>query len=233
MDQLRRKFFWLLSGRIKIHQILVIFETINRFFLKFCVTLQYQEIHTAPLYFFSRNFIYFQQKEPIKVQIWWNFTWAVKSLTFCSLIGSFCINHIKFQLKKYRRVVSHDIEKWCKVYRKTDLLFHFQVWHEEFGEFSSEHSKLKWHEELGEISLQHSKVWKIVHWRVLFAQSIQCFSYKVSEGLYNYNMMQNLKENLFAAWKMTWGIWLIFMRAVESLKICTLIGSFCLKHLKI
>ena len=27
---------------------------------------------TTPLYFFSWNFIYFQQKEPIKVQIWWN-----------------------------------------------------------------------------------------------------------------------------------------------------------------
>ena len=26
----------------------------------------------TPLYFFSWNFIYFQQKEPIKVQIWWN-----------------------------------------------------------------------------------------------------------------------------------------------------------------
>ena len=26
----------------------------------------------TPLYFFNWNFIYFQQKEPIKVQIWWN-----------------------------------------------------------------------------------------------------------------------------------------------------------------
>ena len=28
----------------------------------------------TPLYFFSWNFIYFQHKDPIKVQIWWNFT---------------------------------------------------------------------------------------------------------------------------------------------------------------
>ena len=70
---------------------------------------------TTPLYFFSWNFIYFWQKEPIKVQIWWNFTWAVESLTLCTLMGSFCKNHIKFQLKKYRRVISHDIEEWCKV----------------------------------------------------------------------------------------------------------------------
>ena len=69
----------------------------------------------TPLYFFSWNFIYFQQKQPIKVQIWWNFTWAVESLKFCTLMGSFCPNHTKFQLKKYRRVISHDTEKWCKV----------------------------------------------------------------------------------------------------------------------
>ena len=50
----------------------------------------------TPLYFFSWNFIYFQQKEPIKVQIWWNFTWAVESLKFCTLMGSFCKNHRKF-----------------------------------------------------------------------------------------------------------------------------------------
>ena len=33
----------------------------------------------TPLYFFSFNFLYFQKKEPIKVQIWWNFTWAIFS----------------------------------------------------------------------------------------------------------------------------------------------------------
>ena len=69
----------------------------------------------TPLYFFSWNFIYFQQKEPIKVQIWWNFTWAVESLKFCTVVGSFCKNQIKFQLKKYRRLISHDIEEWYKV----------------------------------------------------------------------------------------------------------------------
>ena len=68
----------------------------------------------TPLYFFSWNFIYFQLKEPIKVQIWWNFTWAVNSMKFCTLMGSFCPNDIKFQLKKYRRIISYDTEEWCK-----------------------------------------------------------------------------------------------------------------------
>ena len=74
--QSKCKFFRLSSALIKIHQILVLFETKNNFFFKFCTTLWHHEtyfLHT----FFSWNFIYFQQKYPIKVQIWWNFTWAV------------------------------------------------------------------------------------------------------------------------------------------------------------
>ena len=80
------------------------------------------------LYIFSWNFTYFQQKE-----IWWHFTWAVKSLKFCTWMGSFYQNYIKFQLKRYT-------EKWWKVWRKTDLWF--QIWHEEFCEFSSNHPKV-------------------------------------------------------------------------------------------
>ena len=57
----------------------------------------------------------------------------------CAFIGFFCWKCIKFQLKKYRGVVSHDTEDWCKIWRKTDLLF--QNW-QEFGEFWSEHSKV-------------------------------------------------------------------------------------------
>ena len=38
--------------------------------------------------------------------------------------------------------------------------------------------------------------------------------------------MQNLKKNWLVVWKMTWRIWQIFARALESLKIGTLVGSF-------
>ena len=83
----------------------------------FLQTLHHSSVSSdvTPLQFFSCNFICFQQKEPIKLKIWWNFTWAVESLKFCTLIDSFGKNHIKFQLKKYRRVISHDTEEWCKV----------------------------------------------------------------------------------------------------------------------
>ena len=57
------------------------------------------------LYFYSWNFIYFQQKEHQSTNLV-NFTWAVKSLKFCTLMGYFYKNHIKFWLKKYRTIIS-------------------------------------------------------------------------------------------------------------------------------
>ena len=47
----------------------------------------------TPPSFFRWNFINFQ-----KDKNWWNFTWTVESLKFCTLIGSFCPNNWKFQL---------------------------------------------------------------------------------------------------------------------------------------
>ena len=63
----------------------------------------------------------------------------VKLHQICALMDSFCWKYVKFKLKKYRRVMSHDPEDWCKIWRKTDLLF--QKW-QEFGEFWPEQSKV-------------------------------------------------------------------------------------------
>ena len=91
-------------------------------------------------YFFSWNFIWFLQKEPIKVQNFRKMSTAqVKFHQICTLIGSFRCKYIKFQLKKYRGVMSHDTEDLCKIWRKTDLLL--QKW-QEFCEFWSKHSKV-------------------------------------------------------------------------------------------
>ena len=43
---------------------------------------------------------------------------------------------------------------------------------------------------------------------------------------WHWRVMQNLKKNWLVAWKMTWGIWQIFTRALESVKIGTLMGFF-------
>ena len=43
--------------------------------------------------------------------------------------------------------------------------------------------------------------------------------------------MQKLKKNWILLLYMTWGIWWILMRAVASLKICTLMCYFCRKYI--
>ena len=62
---------------------------------------------------------------------------AAESLEICSLMGSFCSKHVN--IKKYRRVMSHDNEEWCKVWRKTDSWF--QKWHDEFVNFNASSGK--------------------------------------------------------------------------------------------
>ena len=71
------------------------------------------------LYFFRWNFVLFWQKEPMKGPIISDF-WFHQILT---LTGSFCWKYIKFQLKKYREVVSHDTDNWLKIWKKIDFLF--------------------------------------------------------------------------------------------------------------
>ena len=58
----------------------------------------------------------------------------------CTFICSYCAKYLMFDLKKYRGVIFHDTEEWCKIWRKTDLLL--GKWHEEFGKFSPEHLKV-------------------------------------------------------------------------------------------
>ena len=58
-----------------------------------------------------------------------------------TLMGCFLPKYIMFELKKYRGVIIfHDAREWCKISRKTDLWF--GKWHEEFCNFSPEHSKV-------------------------------------------------------------------------------------------
>ena len=49
------------------------------------------------------------------------------------LMGSFWTKYILFELKKYRWVIFHDIEEWCKIWRKTDLRFENDM--RNFGNF--------------------------------------------------------------------------------------------------
>ena len=57
-----------------------------------------------------------------------------------TLMGCFWPKYIMFELKKYRGVIFHDTGEWRKIWTKTDLWFGKR--HEEFGNFSLEHSKV-------------------------------------------------------------------------------------------
>ena len=58
-----------------------------------------------------------------------------------TLISFFWAKYISFELKRYRGGATfHDIEEWCKIWRKTDILL--GTWHEKFDKFSPEHSKV-------------------------------------------------------------------------------------------
>ena len=47
---------------------------------------------------------------------------------------------------------------------------------------------------------------------------------------WHWKKFQTLKKNLLFVWKTTWGIWWTLTQAVESLKMCTLMGYFCRKY---
>ena len=66
---------------------------------------------------------------------------------------------------------------------------------------------------------------------------ILLIAYKVSDKKvqknylsWHWKAIQTWKKNWLFVWKMTWGISWILMRAVESLKISTLMGYFCRKY---
>ena len=63
-----------------------------------------------------------------------------KVLQICTLMGSLWPKYAMFDLTKYRVVIVHEIEGWCKTWRKTDL--RFRKWNKKFGEFLTEHLKV-------------------------------------------------------------------------------------------
>ena len=98
-------------------------------------------------------------------RIWWILIWALKILKISNLLGCFCAECITFDLKKYGEVIFHDIEDWCKIWRKTDLCFG------------------KWHDEYGKFSPEHLKVLKLIFWWDPFIQNWKCISINFTEEI--------------------------------------------------
>ena len=109
------------------------------------------------------------RKADLLFQKWQEFgeIWPEHSQVFktCTFICSYCAKYLMFDLKKYRGVIFHDTEEWCKIWSITDL------W---FG---------KWHEEFDKISPGHSKMSKLGLWWDPFVQSRKCMSLKLTEEL--------------------------------------------------
>ena len=93
----------------------------------------------------------------------------------------------------------------------------FQIWHDEFGEFS----------------LNHAKVWKFYFHSFFLSKVYEVWAKKYRGVIFHdtgqwYKIWKN--PDLLVS-KMAWGIEWTFIRALKSLKNCTLMGSFCSKHI--
>ena len=53
---------------------------------------------------------------------WW-MIWALQVLKIFTLTCSFCVKYLTFFLRKWIRVIFHDTEDWCKIWRKNGLRF--------------------------------------------------------------------------------------------------------------
>ena len=123
------------------------------------------------------------------------------------------LKFIKFLMsffKKNRGVISHDSEDWCKIWRQTDLFF-------------QKMTRIWWNLTWALASLQS------LHFDLLLLCKVfNVWAKKVQRSYLSWHrgVMQDLKKNWLLVWKMTWRIWQIFTRALESLKIAILMGSF-------
>ena len=103
-------------------------------------------------------------------------------------------------MKKYRRVMFHDTENWCKVWIRTDSWF--QRWHKEFGEFSP----------------NHSKVQKFLFDELFLSKVYEVWAKKY-RGIIFHDTEQRCKVWInpdLVVSKMTWGIGWTFIRALKS-----------------
>ena len=120
----------------------------------------------------------------------------------CTLMGCLWPKFIMLELKKYSGVMRGSTEYWCKTWRK--IHFCFQKWHEEFGKFQPEHSKVS----------------KMGLWWDNFVQSRKCVSLKLTGSYlsWEWKKMQHWKRNWLFVSKLRWELWWILTWALKNLK---------------
>ena len=97
--------FWVIGWNFTKFLMLYLKPQVN-FSLIFGSLFSVMRDNSSVLFYLTRYMIW--KEEPIKVQNFRLSTAHVKFHQICALIGSFCWKYIKFQLKKYRGVMSHD-----------------------------------------------------------------------------------------------------------------------------
>ena len=139
----------------------------------------------------------------------------------------------------------HNTEELWKFWRKTDLWFEKRL--EKFGKFSPEHLKVSKLELWWDPFAQSRKCMTLTFTRGIDMRNFTNFDpstpkskkfvligslwpkYILFELQKYWGVMQILKKDWPVVWKKTWEIWQIFTRVLESVKIGTLMGSFCPK----
>ena len=136
---------------------------------------------------------------------------ALASLKVCTLMGAFCSNHKKFQLKKYRMILKKDAKF------KEKLTCSFKCDMRNLVNFHPTTQKCEHSFSMGSFCPKYAKFELQKYRGVIFHDTEQWCNIWINPDL--------------VISKMPWGIGLTFIRALKSLKNCTLMGSFCPKHI--
>ena len=140
---------------------------------------------------------------------WKIFTRALESLESGTLMGSFYPKSKIYEPKSYRGVMCHDNEEWCKIWKGIDFSRKKPTW----------------------------RLWQILTWALKSSKLSALMGFFCKKYIFNVNRTEALcvmtlksdgkfEEKLTCVWKMTLGIWQMFARELEYLKIGTLMGSF-------
>ena len=136
-------------------------------------------------------------------------TWKCQNWYFHGILLFKVENAWATNYMSYRGVISNDTEEWWKIWREIDLSFQSDI---------------------RNLMNFDPGTWKSQKF-TLYGLLLN----KVHNELKKYRwVMFNCTEDWYTIWKktslcfqkVTWGIWQIFTRALESLKIGTLMGSF-------
>ena len=146
--------------------------------------------------------------------IWHSLTWALGGLKNFPFNGLLLSKVYIVWAKKYRGVIFHDIEEWCKIWRGINLSF--ENWHEEFDKFWPDHLKV-------------SKIFTLMgsFWAKYILPELKKYRGVIFHETEEWYKI--LETNRLVVLKSTWRNWQIFLRALEIVKIGTLMGCFCPK----